>query len=179
MMGTVNSISDGWWIRKTFLVSVTAASVGVVVVKWLHLKVKVCYLAPLWLESESLRYWLTFTLRDFAVVGIVLYSRLHGKYWIFLVPLSLPNQFSIVTAVCHDSIVWRHTPRWIDLWASASQFSSSCQEERNRNQSMMEISVSLSHSVSSNSFFHPAGGRAGRMRADFTTQDRKHPTKWS
>lgn len=106
---------------------------------YLHVKVKTCYLAPyvslkvldidLYIHSEG------FSSAQACVVGIVLYSRQHEKYWIFLVPLSLSNQFSIVTAVCHESIVWRHTPRWIDLWASASQFSSSCQGEWNRNHS--------------------------------------------
>jgi len=90
-------------------------------------------------EGESLGHWLSH-LKGFCsararATVIVLASRLHERYWIFLMPLSSSSQFSIVTAVCHESIVLRPTLWWIDLWAATSQFSSSCQGQWNRNHS--------------------------------------------
>lgn len=108
------------------------------------------------------------------VAGIVLHSRLHEKYWIFLVPLSLSGQFSTVTAVCHESIVLRHAPRWIDLWASASKFSFSVKRseaEITVNNENLLLFISLR--ISKYSCFLPCRSQAGHLRVNFISQDRK------
>lgn len=77
-----------------------------------------------------------------------------------LVPLSLPGQFS------NDSIVLRHTPWCIDLWASTSQFSScSCRERRNKTlQSMMGISFLPYLAVVIFTLQVPSGFSKGRIQ---------------
>lgn len=129
-----------------------------------------------WVESELYRHDLDLLKRALAapacVVVIVLSSRVHEKYSIFLVHLSLSNQFSIETAVCHESIVFRLTPWWIDLWASASQSSFSCQKEWNRNhRRWFCFCFCLSHLESS--LFSTYRGHKGWSRFDFRTQERK------